>query len=149
MNKDIEANNVQRLLMTVFLGYIALAVVIFLLFETGIIAEGPLAHDTRLSFAVATALELATICDIPLALYLFHRKQTKATLREKKWSALRGLGILRIALLGNMLILNALCYYLFLGVMFGYLAIIVLISMYFVVPTMNRCRMDIGEFDVE
>ena len=48
-------------------------------------------------------------------------------------------GIVRLCLLNVPMVINLVCYYLFVGAGFGYLAIILFLSLFFVYPSLSRC----------
>ena len=80
-----------------------------------------------------------TIIIIPLSLRLFKFKSVERKLATKKQHALLRWGVLRIIMLGIPMIINAILYYGFLAVEFGYLSIILLISMIFIYPSKDKC----------
>jgi hypothetical protein len=67
----------------------------------------------------------------------------RKALAEKKADALLSWGVLRLGLLSVPMILNTLFYYLFMNVAFGYMAIILFLCLFFVVPTMDRCQSEV------
>ena len=59
-------------------------------------------------------------------------------------------GTLRLMILGNLLVINTFFYYAFgFEASYGYLAIVVLLSMVFIFPTMNRCIAETSEVTEE
>lgn len=92
-------------------------------------------------FVLQTVSILLSLAVVPLSLKLFSMQKVKADLLERKASALKKWGTLRLLMLGVILVGNTLLYYM-LGYepAFGYLAIITALVLPFVVPTMKRCE---------
>ena len=84
-------------------------------------------------------MEVATLACVFLALRLFKFKQIHQALVTEKAPALLKFGIIRLMLLELPMLSNTLFYYMYMNTTFGYLAIILLLCLPFVVPTMNRC----------
>ena len=91
-------------------------------------------------FIVTTVMILLTLALVPLSLRLFKFRRVAADLVDRKERALRKWGKIRLTTLGLLLFANTLLYYLYgFEPSFGYLALVVLLSMPFVYPTMSRC----------
>ena len=127
------------LLKVLFWTTIMVALVIVVLYETDILVPGLWADDKRLDFFMTVAVELYVIVSVPLSLRLFKFSGVRRRLCEHKERALLPWGIFRILMLGGAMVVSTILYYLFLNVSFGYLAIILLISMVFVYPSLERC----------
>lgn len=100
--------------------------------------------DNQTLFVFSTMMILTTLACIPAGLRLF--KFTKVALEIKEYGipALLKWGIIRMVLIGNLLVLNTMLYYFFgFEPAFGYLAIICLLTMPFILPTMNRCKTEL------
>jgi len=99
-------------------------------------------------YAVSTVMILLTLAFIPLSLRLFKFRRVADDLKERKAEALCKWGGLRLILLGGLLVVNTLLYYMFgFEPSLGYLAVITLLAMPFVLPTKNRCEAEV-KFDV-
>jgi hypothetical protein len=96
--------------------------------------------DEQLEFYLLAFMELLTIALIPWALRLFKMKKVDADLRTHHEIALKKWGVIRQSMLEILLVLNTLFYYLFLNTSFGYMAIIVVLAMFFVYPSRERCE---------
>lgn len=129
----------QQILMAVFVGLLVLAAIIVVLYETNILTSGGIALNKESEFLNVTIMELATLGCVVLALRLFKFKQIHQSLVAEKAPALLKFGALRLALLELPMLSNTLFYYMYMNTTFGYLAIIQLLCLPFVVPTMNRC----------
>lgn len=130
-----------RQLRTLFFCSIAVALIIVILFETELILPGSLALNTRQCFVVTTIMELLTIVIIPFALRLFKFKKINSLLtdEDQRWENLLSYGTTRILMLSVPMIVNTLCYYLFMSTAFAYLAIILFLCMFFVYPSVDKC----------
>lgn len=135
--------NTQNKLMMIFSALIAVCVVIVVFFENELLPCGIMhEQDKSLEFVLATAMELWTICSIPLTLKLFHFKRIKQRIDTPQ--KLLHWGLLRLMMLGLPMIINTLLYYVFMNVAFGYLAIIIFLCLFFIVPTKERCESEIN-----
>ena len=141
---------VKNTLTCLFWSALALAVVIAVVYETGMLESGALAGlSANGEFIVTTMMELLTLASVPLALKLFRFKKVHNDLMTRKADALRSWGLLRLGLLTVLLIANTLLYYLYKNTAFGYMAIILLICLPFVYPSMDRCLTETEEDIVE
>lgn len=140
---------VQRQLMACFVATIGVPLALVVAFEMGVLPEGLLAGDKSQEFLWAALLELATICAIPAALRLFKFQCVERQLVSPR--ALRKWATIRLTMLGLPLLANALLYELFLNATFGYMAIILLLCLCFVVPTRARCEEEtkMGQTEIE
>lgn len=122
-----------------FYSAIIIAAVTSALFECDIIDTGDLARYGTSEYVVATIMELLTLAVVPVALRMFKFEAVARSLRANGAEALRRWGLLRISMLGLPLVANTLLYYIYMATPFGYMAIILLISMVFVYPSLGRC----------
>ncbi len=131
---------IHHRLQITFWGGIAVVAVILLLGEIDVIPNGILASDKQFEFVVMTIMELCTIVAIPVALKLFKFKRISSKLSSTdSLATLNRWGLVRLVLLIVPMVVNLLCYYLFMKVGFGYLAIILFLSLFFVYPSLSRC----------
>ncbi len=131
---------VHRLKLLYFIP-IVIALLLVVCFETGLLTEGGLYDEENngLVFVVTTVMELLSIAVIPAALRLFKMKKIQQALPSSP-SALWRYGSIRLLMLMIPLLIDTLCYYLFIAVPFGYLAIILLLASVFVYPSASRCE---------
>ena len=133
----------QKILMICCWTSIIVSLIIVLLFETNILESGIWTDDGSLFFTVAVIMELLLLCVAPLALYLFRIPPIRRRLKDNPSEAPRQLllwGTLRMDMLSLPMVFNTLFYYLFgLNVTFGYMAIILLLCLLLVYPSMKRC----------
>ena len=139
----------QKMLMGVFVGIVVILAIIVVLFETDIIIPGGLSDDVQSEFLFTTVMELATLGCAFLALRLFKFGSVHADLVGRKEAALQKWGVTRLLLLGVPLLFNTLLYYLYMKPTFGYLAIILLLCLPFVFPSMGRCIAETTEEEKE
>ena len=109
-----------------------------------------LLSDTQpqVRYVVSTVMILLTLAMVPVALRLFKLHRVSDDLLMRKAEALRKWGLLRLVILGDLLVANTLLYYVFgFEPAFGYLAVVVLLTLPFVYPTMNRCLAEVEPND--
>ena len=119
---------------------LALSMLVVVLFETDVLVFGFYSSSSeQAEFLLTTMMELLTLVSIPVSLKLFKWKQIHTDLVRRKEKALLKWGILRLLLLLAPLFANTLLYYMYANVAFGYMAIILVIVLPFVYPSMERC----------
>lgn len=121
---------------------VAVALATVVLFESDVLPCGVL-EDGRGGdeFVVLTFMELLTLCLIPVALRLMKFGRVARTLVSPE--ALLHWGSLRLAMLCVPMVANTLLYYLYMNVAFGYMGIILLLTLAFVWPTEARCEAEL------
>jgi hypothetical protein len=125
--------------MAVYVALIVLTLLIVVLYETDLLESGVLSESKQTEFIAVTMMELVTLSSAFLALRLFKFKKIHEDLLKRKEQALLPKGLLRIALLGVPMAVNTYLYYIYMNATFGYLAIILLLCLPFVFPSMDRC----------
>lgn len=120
---------------------IATAVIIVALFESNLLMPSLIEKGSQTEFLLLTIMEIVTVCVVPLALRLFKFKFVSREIEASPTQGLQKWGVIRMALLCDTMVLNTLLYYATpLNVAFGYMAIICLICLIFVNPTVRRCE---------
>lgn len=138
--------NVKNTLTVLQWTVLALALIVVVLFETDVLMFGYYAGSgEQAEFLLTTMMELLTLAVIPLALKLFKFPRVHADLVSRKAEALRKWGLLRLLMLLVPLLVNTLLYYAYANVAFGYMAIILVIVLPFVYPSMERCQSETEE----
>jgi len=136
-----------RTLRIIFFGGIAIAAVIVIAFECCLLPEGGLSDNKEAEFLFSCFMILASLAAIPVALKLFkfsfvdkelHGDRVEAPSKLCKW------GTFRMLMLLAPLIADVLLYYVFMRASFGYLAILLLLSLPFVWPSRQRCEAEVG-----
>lgn len=133
--------------MAIFCGILFIAAIFyvcgeFLQFDMSLFGEA----SKEQKFVCSTMMILLTIGMLPLSLRLFKMSRVHADLLRRKAPALLLWGSIRLALMGLLIVVNTFLYYAFeFEAAYGYLAVVVLLCMPFVVPTMNRCLSEVAE----
>ena len=130
---------IQKKLQLIFWIPIALSAIIIVSGELDIIPNGILANDKQVEFVIMSMMEILTIIAIPVALKLFKFKAIANKLASDTLLHFERWGIVRLCLLNVPMVINLVCYYLFVGAGSGYLAIILFLSLFFVYPSLSRC----------
>lgn len=139
---SLSLQSVSRRLWWFFSVPIAFSLMLVLLYETDLLPTGVWEGDTESEFIVLSLMELLTICLIPLALRLFRFKHIRRQLSTagSNLVALSRWGTVRLLLLTLPMVVNTWLYYLYMHTAFGYMAIILLLSLLFVTPSKSRCH---------
>ncbi|SHK74887.1 hypothetical protein [Xylanibacter ruminicola] len=130
-------------LMAVFIFALLFAIGAVVLYETGFMESGLFVEQKNSEFLLTALMELLTLGGVFLALRLFKFPKVHQDLVTKKEHALFKWGILRLALLLIPMVANTYLYYMFMNTTFGYMAIIQLLCLPFVFPTMSRCQSEV------
>lgn len=138
---------VSSILKKLFYGILAVVLLIVVVFETGLLTPGSLGGDKAAEFPILTAMELLTVCLIPFSLYLFRVKSVRQNLLAAPAQSMLTWGFVRMAMLAFLLVVNVVCYYLYMNASFGYMAIIAAISMLFIYPSIGRCKEETSSND--
>ena len=124
---------VSSILKKLFYGILAVALLIVVVFETGLLTPGSLGGDKAAEFPILTAMELLTVCLIPFSLYLFRVKSVRQNLLAAPAQSMLTWGFVRL----------------YMNASFGYMAIIAAISMLFIYPSIGRCKEETSSNDDE
>lgn len=136
----------KNILTILFWTLLLTSVIIAVIFETGIMESGYLAtQESNTEFILTIIIELLTLAVIPLSLKLFRFKSVKQSLIAGRETALVKWGTIRISMLLLLLLLNVILYYLFMNTSFAYMALIVIICLPFIYPSMDRCLIEVEE----
>jgi len=135
----------QKILMAFFLGLLAAALLMVVLYETDVLEAGVLADSKQTEFIATTTMEITTLAGVFLALRLFKFRAIHQNLVSQKAPALLKWGLLRLVLLEGQMLCNTYLYYMYMAPTFGYMAIIQLLCLPFVWPNMERCMAETTE----
>lgn len=130
-------------LMAFFVFAIVFALAAVVAYETGFMESGLFAERKTSEFIFVSLMELLTLGGVFLALRLFKFDKVHDDLVAKKEHALFKWGLLRLALILIPMVGNTYLYYMFMNTTFGYLAIILLLSLPFVYPSLSRCKSEV------
>ena len=130
-------------LMAVLFFAILIAVGLVVVYETGIMEPGLFVEHKNSEFILTALMELLTLGGVFMALRLFKFQKVHHDLVNNKDHALFRWGILRLGLLLIPMVANTYLYYMFMNTTFGYMAIIQLLCLPFVFPSMSRCQSEV------
>lgn len=119
---------------------VIISLIIIVLYENEILLPGVWGTDKIADYYVAIAMELITICLIPLALRMFKFKKVQASVKKDSEHNYMRWASLRIVMLTLPMMVNAWLYYQFMNVAFGYMGIIGLLCLVFIYPSKTRCN---------
>lgn len=141
----IELKTVQRMLLLNFLFMVGLCLLMVVLYETELVEPvDSLSVGSPLVFFLQVVMEAVSIVFIPVALKLFSVGVVHRRLVAGKGKALLRWGTLRLNLLCLPMLANTYLYYQTMWPGFGYLAIILLLCLCFVYPSMARCESEVS-----
>lgn len=101
--------------------------------------------NTNSDFLSASIMEVITICFIPVSLRLFKFGAIRQAIKDDKTPLLNtffAYSLVRLEMLLMPMLVNAVLYYVFMNVAFGYMAIILFLSTLFIFPTQERCEQE-------
>lgn len=130
---------VSQQLIAFYTAQIALALVFVVLFELDMLPTGIMADDKQTDFLLTATMEIVSLGAAFLGLRLFKFEVVSKNLVERKEKAMWKWGMIRLLILEAPMVINTLLYYIFMNTTFGYLAIILLLCLPFVYPSLNRC----------
>lgn len=130
---------VSKQLMLAYMLLVAVALVIVLLYESDVLETGVLADSKQTEFVAMTGMEITSLAAAFLGLRLFKFPKIHEALVTNKEPALLKWGMLRLLILEVPMVSNTYLYYIYMNTTFGYLAIILLLCLPFVFPSVNRC----------
>lgn len=130
-------------LKTLFYICIAFELLLIVLYESNVLLEGAWTGNAEAEFLVMTLMQLVTVCAIPLALRLMKFSAVRQYITSHGIPGLLHISVLRQLMLFVPMFLNSVFYYEFVKAGFGYLAIILAISLVFIVPTQSRCASEL------
>lgn len=137
----------QKILMGLFMGLLAMTLLLVVLYETDVLEAGTMTDNQQTEFLATTMMELLTLAGVFLALRLFKFKGIHQQLVSQQAPALLKWGSLRLLLLEVPMLCNTYLYYIYVAPTFGYMAIIQLLCLPFVWPSMDRCMAETTEED--
>ena len=130
---------VSQQLIAFYTAQIALALAFVVLFELDMLPTGIMADDKQTDFLLTATMEIVSLGAAFLGLRLFKFEVVSKNLVERKEKAMWKWGMTRLLILEAPMVINTLLYYIFMNTTFGYLAIILLLCLPFVYPSLNRC----------
>jgi hypothetical protein len=138
---------ISKQLTFVYVVLVAVALAIVAIYELGLLESGVLADSKQTEFVAMTVMELTSIGAAFLGLRLFKFHMIHDELVCLKESAMLKWGMLRLLILEVPMVVNTYLYYMYMNATFGYLAIILLLTLPFVMPTESRCIDETSEYE--
>ena len=126
---------ISKQLTFVYVVLVAVALAIVAIYELGLLESGVLADSKQTEFVAMTVMELTSIGAAFLGLRLFKFHMIHDELVCLKESAMLKWGMLRLLILEVPMVVNTYLYYMYMNATFGYLALILLLTLPFVMPT--------------
>jgi hypothetical protein len=130
----------RKKLLGIYYSTIIVCLIIIVLYETDILPDGIWSLQKNAEFSVLSCMELITICFIPLSLRLFKFRKIRAQFTQNSDLAFSRYATIRISMLCLPMLVNVLLYYLFMNVAFGYMGIILFLTLFFIYPSIQRCK---------
>ena len=123
----------------------ALTLAVIVVFETDMLESGLLAGENQSEFIFTFVMELVSLGAAFLGLRLFKFKAVHDDLIAHKERAMMKWGTIRLQILQVPMLADTLLYYMYMNTTFGYLAIMLLLCLPFVFPSLNRCLAETSE----
>ena len=136
---------VSKQLIFIFVLLITVALAIVVLYECGVMESGVLADSKQTEFVALTVMELTSLAAAFIGLRLFKFRMIHNELVTNEEPAMLKWGLLRLLILEVPMVVNTYLYYIYMNTTFGYLAIILLLCLPFVMPTESRCLAETTE----
>jgi hypothetical protein len=130
---------ISKYLTVIFTLFVVLTLAVILLYETEVLESGLLADDKQSEFLWTALMELLSLGAAFLGLRLFKFRMVHEDLTGRKEPAMMKWGTIRLLILEMPMLVNTLLYYIYMNTTFGYMAIILLLCLPFVFPSLNRC----------
>ena len=136
---------ISKQLTFVYILLAAIALAIVALYELDVLESGVLADSKQTEFVALTVMELTSLAAAFIGLRLFKFRMIHNELVTNSEPAMLKWGLLRLLILEVPMIVNTYLYYIYMNTTFGYLAIILLLCLPFVMPTESRCLAETTE----
>ena len=136
---------ISKQLTFVYILLAAIALAIVALYELDVLESGVLADSKQTEFVALTVMELTSLAAAFIGLRLFRFRMIHNELVTNSEPAMLKWGLLRLLILEVPMVVNTYLYYIYMNTTFGYLAIILLLCLPFVMPTESRCLAETSE----
>ena len=136
---------VSKLLTVLCVSLAAVALVMVVLYELDVMESGVLADSKQTEFVAMSVMELTSLAAVFLGLRLFKFEKIHQELVNRKETAMLKWGTIRLLILEVPMVVNTYLYYMYMNATFGYMAIILLLCLPFVFPTLQRCLAETTE----
>lgn len=132
-------NRISKYLTLIYIFFVAVTLIVIVLYETDVLESGILAEDKQSEFILTFLMELVSLGAAFLGLRLFKFKTVHDDLVTRQEPAMMKWGTIRLLILEVPMLADTLLYYIYMNTTFGYLAIILLLCLPFVFPSLGRC----------
>ncbi len=136
---------VRNTLAIVFWGLLGVSVLLAVLFECEVLPSGLWTEALTAEFLCRCTMEALTLLGIWLSLRLFKFDRVHRDLVSRKQEALKRWGVTRLLILEVPMLVNTILYYMYMQTTYGYMAIIAVLCLPFVFPTIGRCEDEVVE----
>ena len=136
---------ISKHLTLIYMFWVLLTLVVVVLYETDILETGIMAGDNQSEFILTALMELVSLGAAFLGLRLFKLKTVSNDLINLQEPAMMKWGTVRLLILEVPMLADTLLYYIYMNTTFGYLAIMLLLCLPFVFPSLNRCLAETSE----
>ena len=136
---------ISKQLTFVYILLAAIALAIVALYELDVLESGVLADSKQTEFVALMVMELTSLAAAFIGLRLFKFRMIHNELVTNSEPAMLKWGLLRLLILEVPMVVNTYLYYIYMNTTFGYLAIILLLCLPFVMPTESRCLAETTE----
>ncbi len=130
---------ISKSLTLIYMLLAALTLIVIVLYETNILETGIMAEEKQSEFILTALMELVSLGAAFLGLRLFKFKAVHNDLVSRQEPAMMKWGTIRLLTLEVPMLADTLLYYIYMNTTFGYLAIMLLLCLPFVFPSLNRC----------
>ena len=136
---------ISKKLTILYMSLAAMALIVILLYETDMLEAGLMQEKKQSEFILTALMELISLGAAFLGLRLFKFKNVHNDLVSRKAPAMMKWGMIRLLILEVPMLVDTLLYYIYMNTTFGYLAVMLLLCLPFVFPSMNRCQAETSE----
>ena len=137
--------SISKRLVVIYMSLAAIALAIILLYETDILEAGVMEEQKQSEFILTAMMELISLGAAFMGLRLFKFKTVHNDLVNRQEPAMWKWGVIRLLILEVPMVIDTLLYYIFMNTTFGYLAVMLLLCLPFVFPSVNRCLAETSE----
>ena len=137
--------SISKRLVVIYMSLAAIALAIIILYETNILEAGVMEEQKQSEFILTALMELISLGAAFLGLRLFKFKAVLQELVNLKETAMWKWGVIRLLILEVPMVVDTLLYYIYMNTTFGYLAVMLLLCLPFVFPSVNRCLAETSE----
>ena len=137
--------SISKRLVVIYMSLAAIALAIIILYETDILEAGVMEEQKQLEFILTAMMELISLGAAFMGLRLFKFKTVHNDLVNRQEPAMWKWGVIRLLILEVPMVVDTLLYYIYMNTTFGYLAVMLLLCLPFVFPSVNRCLAETSE----